>query len=65
MQVDQLAIANWQRAGRKNAPKPKPIERPWLKPKSTHLGKDPIPVQDFNDWWDAQSAKQEAPDHAE
>lgn len=28
--VDLLAGANWQRAGRKSAPKPKPIARPKL-----------------------------------
>lgn len=51
--ADLIALSNWQRAGRKHAPKPQPIERPWLKAKSKALGKDPIPVADFNAWWDS------------
>lgn len=49
-------MANWQRAGRKTAPKPKPIPRPWEKPKTTTLGKEPIPISQFNDWWDSKAA---------
>lgn len=30
--ADLLAGANWQRAGNKNAPRPKPIPRPGVKP---------------------------------
>lgn len=51
--VDLLAIANWQRQGKKSAKKPKPVERPWRKPKSTRLGSQPIPISQFNDWWDS------------
>lgn len=51
--ADSVAIANWQRAGRKTAPKPKPIPRPWEKPKSQSFGKDPVKVRDFNTWWDS------------
>lgn len=54
--VDILGIANWQRAGRKSAPKPKRIPRPWEKPKTTALGKDAIPISKFNEWWDARGA---------
>lgn len=55
--ADALAIANWQRAGRKTAPKPKPLPRPWDKPKTTSLGKGPIPLSQFDDWWDSQAPK--------
>jgi hypothetical protein len=55
--ADTEAMGNWQRAGKKNAPKPKPIERPWLKSKGQTLGKNPIPVASFDAWWDAKSAK--------
>lgn len=55
--VDILGIANWQRAGRKSAPKPKRLPRPWEKPKSTSLGKDAIPISSFNDWWESRGAK--------
>jgi hypothetical protein len=49
--VDLLAGGNWQRAGKKTAPKPKPIPRPGRKTESTKYGSDPIPVKDFDDWW--------------
>lgn len=49
--VDLLAGGNWQRAGKKTAPKPKPIPRPGRKDESTKYGADPIPVKDFDNWW--------------
>lgn len=55
--VDAMNMANWQRGGRRSAPKPKPIPRPWLKPKTTTLGSDAIPISEFNDWWDSKSRK--------
>lgn len=53
--ADTLAISNWQRAGRKSAPKPKPIPRPWEKSRKKSLGRDAIPISDFNRWWDSKS----------
>lgn len=53
--TDYTASANWQRAGRKSAPKPKRIPRPWEKPKSTNFGKGALPVDQFKDWWDAKA----------
>lgn len=50
--TDALNMANWQRGGKRSAPRPKPIPRPWLKAKNTTLGSDPIPISKFNDWWD-------------
>lgn len=50
---DMLAEANWQRAGRKNAPHPKPIKRPNDEGDSLSFGKDPIPISQFNDWWES------------
>lgn len=52
---DTLAMANWQRGGKKSAPKPKRTPRPWEKPKATTIGKDAIPISEFNDWWDSQA----------
>lgn len=48
--VDQLAVANWQRAGGKQSriPYPKPIERPGTRP--TRFGKDPISIEDMDAW---------------
>lgn len=55
--ADHLAFANWQRAGRRSATKPKRIPRPWEKPASTSIGAEPIPIASFNDWWDSRSTK--------
>lgn len=55
--VDVLAIANWQRAGKKHAPKPKPVERPWRKSKTRKLGSKPIPIAQFDDWWESKSKR--------
>lgn len=49
--VDLLAMGNWQRQGKKNSPKPKPVPRPGSKATGTTYGADPIPVSDFEDWW--------------
>lgn len=55
--VDTTRMANWQRAGKRSAPKPKRIPRPWEKPKSTTIGKGAIPISKFNDWWDNHKPK--------
>lgn len=49
--ADHLAMANWQRQGKKGAPKPKPIPRPGDN-NSAKYGEDPIPISEFNDWWE-------------
>lgn len=53
---DLLNQGNWQRAGKKTAPRPKPLPRPW-ETKATSLGRDPIPISEFNDWWDSPAKK--------
>lgn len=55
--VDALHVGNWQRAGRKSAPRPKPFPRPWEKSKARTLGSKPIPLSQFNDWWDSHKPK--------
>lgn len=55
--VDLLGAGNWQRAGKKSAPKPKPLQRPWERPKGRKLGAKPIPISRFNDWWDSKRNK--------
>lgn len=49
--ADLLAAGNWQRAGRKNAPKPKPLPRPGLKTQNQSFGSEPIPISEFDAWW--------------
>lgn len=51
--VDVLQTANWQRGGKKAGPKPKPVPRPGKTKKTRRIGRDPIPVKDFNAWWDS------------
>jgi len=55
--VDLLQSANWQRAGNKNAPKPKPVTRPWDRKRNTQLGSKPIPISKFAAWWDSKRRK--------
>ena len=51
---DALAGANWQRAGRSNEPPPKPIRRPNERQEGEEsFGFEPIPLSEFNDWWDS------------
>lgn len=52
--VDVLAVANWQRAGDKNNPRPKPIPRPGVAPTGVSYGSDPIPISEFDDWWESK-----------
>lgn len=54
---DLLNFGNWQRAGKKHAPKPKRLTRPWEKPKNQRFGSKPIPISEFDDWWDSQGEK--------
>ena len=49
--VDALNAANWQRAGKKTNPKPKPVQRPGLK-KDKKFGSNAIPISEFKAWWD-------------
>jgi hypothetical protein len=55
--LDALHLGNWQRAGKRTAPKPKPIPRPWEKPKTTSLGSKPIPISQFDSWWESHKPK--------
>lgn len=50
--VDVLQSGNWQRAGKPNAPKPKPLQRPGEAPQGQKYGSEPIPAKDFDAWWD-------------
>lgn len=51
--ADVLANANWQRANRPSAPRPKPIPRPGDNAQNKKYGSEPIPVSSFNDWWES------------
>ncbi|MGO3844472.1 hypothetical protein [Agrococcus casei] len=51
---DLLAHANWQRAGKRHAPRPKPLQRPWEKRRGRQIGSKPIPIRQFNDWWESK-----------
>ena len=49
--ADLLAAGNWQRQGKKSAPRPKRIKRPGQDNGEKKFGRAPIPVKDFDDWW--------------
>lgn len=50
--VDLTAGANWQRAGNKRAPRPKPLPRPGDKPKGRTYGKGKsMTREDFDARW--------------
>lgn len=51
--VDAVVIGNWQRQGNPHAPRPHPLSRPGAPKQGTHLGKEPIPVGDFEEWWNS------------
>lgn len=48
--VDALHDANFQRGGAKGV-RPQRVERPQAKQQHS-FGSDPIPISEFNDWWD-------------
>lgn len=58
--IDILAVANWQRAGKSHAPKPKRYPRPWERAKARKLGSDPIPMSKFSAWWDDMGKRRRA-----
>lgn len=39
MLLDATNVANWQRAGKRTAPKPKPVQRPGLRQTGRHVGR--------------------------
>lgn len=53
--VDTLAHANWQRLQKPQAPKPKRLPRPWEQTKARQLGRDAIPIAQFDDWWESKA----------
>jgi len=55
--ADLLAISNWQRQGKKSAAKPKRIKRPGVDNGDKKYGSAPIPVKDFDDWWNNQEGR--------
>jgi len=50
--ADGINGGNWQRAGKSSAPKPRPVPRPGDTSKGEQYGADPIPVSEFDSWWD-------------
>lgn len=48
--ADHLAMANWQRQGKRGVPKPRPIPRPGDN-RTERFGSDPIAIAEFDDWW--------------
>ena len=52
--LNTLRSMSWQIGGDEKAPKPKPIRLPGMEDENTQaFGSDPIPIAEFNDWWDS------------
>lgn len=57
--IDVLNIANWQREnagrprGKSPTRRPKRIPRPGVEGEHKTVGSEPIPIKDFEAWWDA------------
>jgi hypothetical protein len=54
--ADQLGVANWQRQGKKGAPRPKRVPRPGQK-QTQKIGRDPLPVNDLETWLAAKESE--------
>ena len=58
--IESTWEANWQRAGRAHAPRPKPLQRPWeVTPKTTqHFGSkaDAVSIAEFHKLWNRKAA---------
>lgn len=57
---DVMALNLWvnaNRGARHRRRKPKPYPRPWSAShgETKHFGKDPIPISEFDSWWDSKS----------
>lgn len=40
---------------KKKPKQPKPYPRPWIKDTDKYsIGRDPIPIKDFDSWWDGE-----------
>lgn len=53
--ADRITSGNWQRGGGRGS-RPKPIDRPGSKGKAATVGADPIPIRDFNAWWESPAS---------
>lgn len=51
--LDGINSGNWQRGGGKGS-RPKKVERPGTKQEGQRVGAEPIPIKDFDSWWDDQ-----------
>ena len=50
---DSIRLFNFSFA-EKGSTQPKPYPRPWAEDNTERFGKDPIPIADFDDWWNAK-----------
>jgi hypothetical protein len=55
--ADRTADGNWQRQQKPYAPKPKHVPRPGVDDGTRVIGKDPLPVDDFEEWLASKNAE--------
>ena len=59
--LDAINASRWEYAlscvtkGHAKPRRPKPMQVPWRNdvPRERRIGKDPIPISDFDEWWDS------------
>lgn len=54
--LDALNLGNWQRGNQGKdvpGPRPVPVPRPGARSADTSLGSEPIPIKEFNSWWES------------
>ena len=47
----EVALSNTQK-GRRKPPRPRPYPRPGARDDRVRIGRDPIPVREFDEWWE-------------
>lgn len=61
---DVMAMNLWvsaNRGAKHRKRKPKPYPRPWSSSRgeTRHIGKDPIPIADFEEWWESRDRREQ------
>jgi len=52
--VNAMGVALMAKGSGRSPSWPRPYPRPWAKDEGTRYGSDPIPVEDFDAWWDSK-----------
>lgn len=56
---DEISDMQWvylQSLSKCSVQRPSHVPTPWTKDDSRHIGRDPIPISEFNEWWDGEAS---------